>query len=155
MVSVTFSVPDDIKGLMKELAWVNWSEIAREDLFKRIKAEHMREQLKSPDEQSFINWSVELGKHKAECISKSGLSSFEFNERFREIESQIEFIPLSQFEHLLAKIELSDADDVPYIAAAQRINGSIWSNDSDLKEQFLVKVFTTAELVGMLLEGKL
>lgn len=97
----------------------------------------------------------EFVKHKAECISKSGLSSFEFNERFREIESQIEFIPLSQFEHLLAKIELSDADDVPYIAAAQRINGSIWSNDSDLKEQFLVKVFTTAELVGMLLEGKL
>src|SRR3989344_8130434 len=97
----------------------------------------------------------EFAKHKAECISKSGLSSFEFNERFREIESQIEFIPLSQFEHLLAKIELSDADDVPYIAAAQRINGSIWSNDSDLKEQFLVKVFTTAELVGMLLEGKL
>lgn len=62
MVSVTFSVPDDVKDRMKELAWVNWSELAREDLLRRIKAEHMREQLKSPDEQALIDWSVELGR---------------------------------------------------------------------------------------------
>ena len=97
----------------------------------------------------------EFDKHKIECLSKSGLSKSEFRERFREIESQITFIPQSQFEHLFTKVRMSDADDIPYVAAALSANASIWSNDSDLQEQSLVTVFTTAELVDMLLNRKL
>ena len=97
----------------------------------------------------------EFNKHKTECMSKSGLSSSEFNERFREIVPQITFIPRSQFEHLFTKVRISDSDDIPYIAAALSINASIWSNDADLKEQPLVKVFTTAELVEMLFKVEL
>ena len=97
----------------------------------------------------------EFDKHKTECLSKSGLSKSEFNERFRDIESQITFIPQSQFSHLFTKVRISDVDDIPYIAAALSVNASIWSNDSDLKEQALVKVFTTAELVKMLLNDRL
>jgi len=62
MVSVTFSIPDEIKGAMKELHWISWSELAREELLKRIKIEQIRAQLNTPEEQEFIKWTVELGR---------------------------------------------------------------------------------------------
>ena len=40
MPSVTFSVPEKVKFEMKQLSWVNWSELARQEILiqdKRIK----------------------------------------------------------------------------------------------------------------------
>ena len=37
MASVTFSIPDHIKGEMQALSWVNWSDLAREEALKRAK----------------------------------------------------------------------------------------------------------------------
>lgn len=33
MPSVTFSVPEKVKFEMKQLSWVNWSELARQEVF--------------------------------------------------------------------------------------------------------------------------
>jgi len=35
MASVTFSVPDKLKSEMKQLSWVNWSELARQEVLKQ------------------------------------------------------------------------------------------------------------------------
>lgn len=36
MTSVTFAIPDEIKSEMKELPWVNWSELVKEESMKRL-----------------------------------------------------------------------------------------------------------------------
>ena len=39
MVSITFSVDDESKHEMDRFSWINWSELAREIFFKRLKKE--------------------------------------------------------------------------------------------------------------------
>ena len=44
MASVTFSVPNEVKLEMKQLSWVNWSELARQEvLIQDEKAELFEE----------------------------------------------------------------------------------------------------------------
>ncbi len=40
MASMTLSIPDDFKAELSEFSWVNWSEIAREELMKKLILEH-------------------------------------------------------------------------------------------------------------------
>lgn len=71
MASVTFAIPDSIKSEMKKMSWVNWSELAREEILKREKLLKILAQLKSEEEQEFIKWSVELGRRaKSESFKK-------------------------------------------------------------------------------------
>ena len=62
MTSVTFAVPDETKKEMKDISWINWSELAREEIQKKAKLESLLKKLKSKDEQELIKWSVELGR---------------------------------------------------------------------------------------------
>ena len=62
MASVTFAIPDEVKQDMKELSWVNWSELDKIDLLKKMKLKEISKQLESKEEQEFIKWSVELGR---------------------------------------------------------------------------------------------
>lgn len=99
----------------------------------------------------------ELKKHKSECLFKSRLSEHEFGIRQKEVEEGIEFIKISKYEEFLEKAItlLSDPDDADFLALALSKNASIWSNDPHLKEQSLVKVYSTKELVEMLLADEL
>ncbi|MDD5191582.1 MAG: hypothetical protein PHH54_02335 [Candidatus Nanoarchaeia archaeon] len=36
MASLTLSVPEDFKNNLKNLLWINWSEIAREETIKKL-----------------------------------------------------------------------------------------------------------------------
>ena len=36
MVSITLSVSDDFKNQLKCFSWINWSEIAREEMMKKV-----------------------------------------------------------------------------------------------------------------------
>jgi predicted nucleic acid-binding protein len=51
-----------------------------------------------------------------------------------------------------AKSLISDPDDVQYLALALKLNCPIWSNDTHLKEQSFIKVFSTKELSEFLEE---
>ena len=62
MASLTFAIPDKVKSDMKELSWVNWSELAREEILKREDLLKLLKRLKSKEEQEVIKWSVELGR---------------------------------------------------------------------------------------------
>ena len=71
MASVTFAMPDSIKSEMKKLSWVNWSELAREEILKREKLLKLLKQLASKEEQEFIEWSIDLGRRaKSESFKK-------------------------------------------------------------------------------------
>jgi len=62
MPSLTFAMPDEIKSEMKELAWVNWSELAREELLKKGALLNLLERLESKEEKELIKWSIDLGR---------------------------------------------------------------------------------------------
>jgi len=98
----------------------------------------------------------EFEKYKEVILSKSGLSEQEFEARRKEIEKSIEFIEESKYEKLLIKANtnLSDPKDLPYFALALSTSSAIWSNDSHLKKQRQVRVFTTKEIIDMILNNQ-
>lgn len=97
----------------------------------------------------------ELEKYRELCLFKSKLSEHEFKIRQEEIEESIEFFDKSKYEKFLktAKASISDPDDVDFLALALLTNSAIWSNDPHLKEQSLIPVFTTSDLIKMFLRG--
>jgi len=97
----------------------------------------------------------ELDEHKEECLIKSKLSKHEFDIWQKEVFQSIEFFEASKYESFLDKSAdlISDPDDVDFLALALLTKSSIWSNDPHLKEQSLVRVFTTSDLVKLFLKG--
>ena len=39
MVSVTLKITNNFKAMVDKLSWVNWSELAREEVFKKLEEE--------------------------------------------------------------------------------------------------------------------
>lgn len=99
----------------------------------------------------------ELSKHKSECLLKSKLSKHEFEIRQAEVEERIKFIRSSEYKRFLKEAinSLPDLEDSPYLALALSMNAAIWSNDPHLKQQSLVKVYTTKELIDKLLKDEM
>lgn len=99
----------------------------------------------------------ELKEHKEECLIKSNLSEQEFEIRQKEIEELIKFFKTKEYETFLDKASdsISDIDDIDFLALAFKLNCAIWSNDMHLKEQSLVPVYTTKELVEKFLKREL
>ena len=61
MVTVTFAIPDEVKSEMKKLSWVNWSELAREELVKEIKREEiLRRFMKIVSKSKFTEKDADL-----------------------------------------------------------------------------------------------
>ena len=52
-----------------------------------------------------------------------------------------------------AAIGDTDADDVPYLAAALATDAAIWSDDGDFTKQSRVDVYTTSDMVAELDSG--
>lgn len=99
----------------------------------------------------------EFERYKKIILSKSKLSEHEFEIRQKEIEESIEFFEESKYEEFLktAKESISDPDDVDFLALALSTNSIIWSNDPHLREQSIVPVFTTEDLLKMFLGDKI
>lgn len=99
----------------------------------------------------------ELEKHKEECLIKSRLSDEQFEMRLEEIEELIRFFKESEYDEFLIKAikNLSDPKDSPYLALALLTNSSIWSNDEHFKEQSLVKIYTTEDLLVKFLKAEI
>ena len=90
----------------------------------------------------------EFLKHKEEILKKTKRTEKEFNELFIILESLIKIIPKEDFINFIKKAkEISpDEDDVSYFALALKLNIPIWSNDKKLKEQELIKIYSTEEI---------
>lgn len=95
----------------------------------------------------------EVEEHKSRIKFLSGLSSSEIEELLGKLKSTIKPFPMSKYEPFLGEANklISDSNDTEYLALSLSMNKCpIWSNDPHFKEQSLVKVFTTDELVEFL-----
>jgi len=81
MASLTFAIPDEVKQDMKYLPWVNWSELDKKDLLKKMRLKELLKQFESKEEQEFIKWSVELGRKAKKGRFKRLLSEISPKER--------------------------------------------------------------------------
>ena len=46
MVSVTLKITNKFKAMIDKLSWINWSELAREEVFKKIEEEKALEKIR-------------------------------------------------------------------------------------------------------------
>jgi len=64
MVSITFSIPDETRRVMKEFPEVNWTHLVRSSIEEKAKKLALKKELLEQfnKEKEFIDWSVELGR---------------------------------------------------------------------------------------------
>jgi hypothetical protein len=62
MVSVTISIPEDVRALMKRFPEVNWSAMVRKSIIEKAKELQMKEEMLSElkKEKPFNEWAVKL-----------------------------------------------------------------------------------------------
>lgn len=92
---------------------------------------------------------LELEKYKEEVTRKSGQT---FNECITLLKEKVQFISVKMIRDEIQECKsfLQDQADVVYLALARHLNAPIWSNDSHLKQQSLVLVLSTQELLTLL-----
>ena len=90
----------------------------------------------------------EFSKHESIILSKTKRSKEQFDEILSILEQIITFVPKEEFKEDLkfAKEISPDPDDATYLALALKLHCPIWSNDKQLKNQQIIKVYTTEEL---------
>ena len=69
MVSITVSVPEDIRKLMKKFPEVNWSGVVRNSITEKAQKLALKEEMLKglEKEKDFNDWAVNLirqGRHK-------------------------------------------------------------------------------------------
>jgi predicted nucleic acid-binding protein len=91
----------------------------------------------------------EIEKYKKVIMKKSGFGDDEFQMVLSLLYSRITIVPSEEYECLREEIlKISpDKKDWPFLALAKHLGAALWSNDSALKRQDMVRVITTAELL--------
>ncbi|MFH1849354.1 MAG: PIN domain-containing protein [archaeon] len=91
----------------------------------------------------------ELIKYKKDLVNKSGES---FDSIIELLKEKVAFLEVGHYASEIKKLsaEISDPKDIVYLALAYRTGVPIWSNDKHFKEQDMVEVFTTRELIELL-----
>jgi len=79
MVSITVSVPEDTRELMKKFPEMNWSGFVRKSIEEkaRVLAEHENSKKQWKDEEETSNWAVKLQhasrEGRLDTLKKKGL----------------------------------------------------------------------------------
>lgn len=94
----------------------------------------------------------EIEEHILEILEKTYRTVEEFKAMLDEIKSIATIVPINSFFGCMVEAEKTCPDeyDVPYFALALYLNCGIWSNDSRLKEQNKIRVFSTEELMPIM-----
>lgn len=81
-----------------------------------------------------------------------GLETVEVRSVLSYVSSKIRVVPATVYQRCLGRAErlAPDPADAPYLALALHLNLPLWSNDSALKKQASVPVYTTQEMVEFL-----
>ena len=98
----------------------------------------------------------EINKYKNDIMKKNNLSLKEFEKTRLDIAIAVKFIPLKEYSALLkpALKICPDKNDVDFFALALKMKLPLWSNDVRLKNQTVVAVISTKELISIPLHGK-
>ncbi|PIN93037.1 hypothetical protein COU54_04775 [Candidatus Pacearchaeota archaeon CG10_big_fil_rev_8_21_14_0_10_31_24] len=97
-----------------------------------------------------LNYALlELEKYKETLIKKSNQS---FTDSINLLKQLVQFINVKDLKKEIqeCKFLTQDLADIPFLALAKHLNITIWSNDSHLKEQSLIQVFSTLDLLKLL-----
>ena len=93
----------------------------------------------------------EVERHRTEIRRKSSLSSAAFDELIGELWRQVTIVPreamLPHLEEATRAMSSYDPDDVPYVAAALAIDGTVVSNDRAFDKQRAVPHMWTSTFV--------
>lgn len=79
MVSVTLSIPPDVKHKMERFSYINWSGFIRKAIIEKTQELSFKEEMlkKLKEQKEIINWSVDLQrrarKDRAQELKKKGL----------------------------------------------------------------------------------
>ncbi len=94
----------------------------------------------------------ELIRYRDVICKKSGLSADGFEEALEELKLFVNVVSLSEYSEFLSGVgKISpDPDDVDLFALALKLDCPIWSNETVLKKQSVVKVLSTKEIIGLL-----
>ena len=79
MVSVTLKITNNFKAIVNKLPWINWSEMAREEVLKKIEEEKALEKVRAiiskskltEEDAEELAEKVKLSMHKR--LKKKGL----------------------------------------------------------------------------------
>jgi hypothetical protein len=79
MVSVTLKITNNFKAIMNKLSWINWSEMAREEVLKKLEEEKALEKVRAiiskskltEEDAEELAEKVKLSMHKR--LKKKGL----------------------------------------------------------------------------------
>ena len=91
----------------------------------------------------------EINSHKQDILKKTNLSEEKFKELKLDLSIAVEFLPIEKYKDLFdsAKKISPDPNDIDFFALALKLSLPIWSNDSILKKQNEVNVFSTMDLL--------
>ena len=101
---------------------------------------------------------TEIKEHEYELLKKTKLTKQEFEILLALIFEHITIIPISDYEDFLeaCKNDISDQDDIPFLAACLASNAQgIWAHDEHFLEQHKAKVFTNIDLLKFSGKAKL
>lgn len=94
----------------------------------------------------------ELDKYSKDIIEKTKITKIEFDSLLKELQSVLKFISRKDYEYFLAKAEKisPDKDDADFFALCLKYNCFLWSNEDILKNQEIVNVLSTKEIINLL-----
>ncbi len=72
MVSVTLSIPEDVKHNMERFSEINWSGFVRKSIEQKTRELAWKEEMlkKLEQDKEFEDWCVEMGKKVNEGVAK-------------------------------------------------------------------------------------
>ena len=93
----------------------------------------------------------EIEKYRQILLRKTHRSEMEFERFMRTLQKKIHFVPMEEIKPLMpnARKISPDPNDTTYFAVALKIGASIWSNDKPLRNQNVVRIYTTKELIDL------
>jgi len=97
---------------------------------------------------------TEINKHKDLILHKAKISGKDFIALLTLFQKHTKIVKREVYqdktpvaEEVMKGIDITDS---PFLALALRLNYPIWSNDEHFKQQNLVKVYTTKEILELL-----
>ena len=95
---------------------------------------------------------AECLRHKTEIIDLAGIEIYDFNKLIAILLGKINIVPEEEFKLFIKEALklVTHPEDAPFIAVALAMNIPLWTDDKALKQQSIVKIFTTGELFNLI-----
>jgi len=93
----------------------------------------------------------EFEKYRDLIVEKTERPDDEFEELLAIYLRRINFVPIEEIKPYIAEANKISPDpkDALYLAVALKVGASLWSNDSILKKQETISVYSTRELLAL------